>query len=125
MDEKKIKDLMVKLDISRQDAIELISDDEQINKGVKLFELTDEQKKIEKQMRKTVKIVSPNGKKVEKPLKIDENRELLLIAIIDLLKNQFLIENIERPQRSTNKVKFKFNSDTFTITIAKERKKDK
>lgn len=124
MDEK-IKNLMDKLNISYQEAIEIIADDAQIDKGVKLFELTDEQKKVEKQMRKTVKIVSPNGKKVEKPLKIDENRELLLIAIIDLLKNQFSIENVERPQRSTNKVKFIFNSDTFTITIAKERKKEK
>lgn len=124
MDEK-IKNLMDKLDISYQEAIEIIADDAQVDKGVKLFELTDEQKKVEKQMRKTVKIVSPNGKKVEKPLKIDENRELLLIAIIDLLKNQFSIENVERPQRSTNKVKFIFNSDTFTITIAKERKKEK
>lgn len=124
MDEK-IKNLMDKLNISYQEAIEIIADDAQIDKGVKLFELTDEQKKVEKQMRKTVKIVSPNGKKVEKPLKIDENRELLLITIIDLLKNQFSIENVERPQRSTNKVKFIFNSDTFTITIAKERKKEK
>lgn len=115
---------MQSLDISRADALEILQADAEIDKGAKLFELSDEQKKVEKQMRKTVKVVAPNGKTTVRPLKIDDNRELLLTSIIELFKDRFLIENIERPQRTTNKIKFDFHGDTFNVTIAKERKKN-
>lgn len=114
---------MRSLDISRDEAIEILRADAEIDRGAKLFELSDEQKAVEKKMRKTVKAVAPNGKKVERPLKIDDNRELLLTSIIELFHDKFSIENIERPQRTTNKIRFEFNSDTFTVTIAKGRKK--
>lgn len=123
--ENQIVNLMQSLDISRNEAIEILQADAEIDKGAKLFELTDEQKAVEKKMRKTVKAVSPNGKKVQRELKIDNNRERLLTSIIELFKNEFSIENIERPPRTTNKIRFDFNGDTFNITIAKERKKGK
>ena len=122
-DEKKIVNLMQSLDISRNDAIEIIEADAEIDKGAKLFELTPEQKAIEKKMRKTVKVVAPNGKKAQRELKIDDNREKLLTSIIGLFNEKFSIENIERPPRTTNKIRFQFCGDTFTVTIAKERKK--
>ena len=114
---------MQSLDVSRADAIEILEADAEIDKGAKLFELTAEQKAVEKKMRKTVKAVAPNGKTTVRPLKIDDNRELLLTSIIKLFKDELLIENIERPPRTTNKIKFHFKGDTFNITIAKERKK--
>lgn len=122
-DEKKIINLMQSLDISRNEAIEILQADAEIDKGAKLFELTDEQKAVEKKMRKTVKAVAPNGKKIQRELKIDDNREKLLTSIIELFNEKFSIENIERPPRTTNKIKFEFFGDTFTVTIAKERKK--
>ena len=42
---------------------------------------------------------------------------------IELFNEKFSIENIERPPRTTNKIRFQFFDDTFTVTIAKERKK--
>lgn len=122
-DEKKIINLMQSLDISRNDAIEILQADAEIDKGAKLFELTPEQKAVEKKMRKTVKAVAPNGKKIQRELKIDDNREKLLTSIIELFNEKFSIENIERPPRTTNKIKFEFRGDAFTVTIAKERKK--
>lgn len=122
-DEKKIINLMQSLDISHNEAIEILQADAEIDKGAKLFELTPEQKTVEKQMRKTVKIVAPNGKKIQRELKIDDNREKLLTSIIELFNEKFSIENIERPPRTTNKIRFQFYGDTFTVTIAKERKK--
>ena len=123
--ENQIVNLMQSLDISRNEAMEILQADAEIDKGAKLFELTAEQKAVEKKMRKTVKTVSPNGKKIQRELKIDDNRELLLTSIIELFKNEFSIENIKRPPRTTNKIRFDFNGDTFNITIAKERKKGK
>lgn len=122
-DEKQIVNLMQSLNISRNDAIEILQADAEIDKGAKLFELTPEQKAVEKKMRKTVKAVAPNGKKIQRELKIDDNREKLLTSIIKLFNEKFLIENIERPPRTTNKIRFEFCDDTFTVTIAKERKK--
>ena len=122
-DEKKIINLMQSLDISRNDAIEILQADAEIDRGAKLFELTPEQKAVEKKMRKTVKVVAPNGKKAQRELKIDDNREKLLTSIIELFNEKFSIENIERPHRTTNKIKFEFYGDTFTVTLVKERKK--
>lgn len=112
---------MQSLDISRADAIEMLQADADIDRGAKLFELTPEQKKVEKKMRKTVKTVSPNGKKVERKMKIDENRELILTSIIDLLNENFKVENLERPEKTTNQIKFKIKNDNFKIVISKER----
>ncbi len=122
-DEKKIVNLMQSLDVSKEEAIEILQSDTEIDKGAKLFELTEEQKAVEKKMRKTVKAVAPNGKKIQRELKIDDNREKLLSSIIELFNEKFSIENIERPPRTTNKIKFEFFGDAFTVTIAKERKK--
>lgn len=124
-DEKKIVNLMQSLDVSKEEAIEILQSDAEIDKGAKLFELTEEQKAVEKKMRKTVKAVAPNGKKIQRELKIDNNREKLLVSIIELFNEKFSIENIERPPRTTNKIRFQFYGDTFTVTIAKERKKSK
>lgn len=121
--EKQIVNLMQSLDISRADAIEILQSDAEIDKGAKLFELTPEQKAVEKKMRKTVKAVAPNGKKIQRELKIDDNREKLLKSIIELFNEKFSIENIERPPRTTNKIRFDFMGDTFNVIIAKERKK--
>ena len=48
-------------------------------------------------MRKTVKIVAPNGKKAERPLKIDPTRESLMQAIADALKER--TDAITRPEK--------------------------
>ena len=121
--EKQIANLMQLLEVSRNEAIEILQTDAEIDKGAKLFELTPEQKAVEKKMRKTVKAVAPNGKKIQRELKIDDNREKLLSSIIELFNKKFSIENIERPPRTTNKIKFEFFGDTFTVTVTKERKK--
>ena len=116
---------MQSLDVSKEEAIKILQSDAEIDKGAKLFELTEEQKAVEKKMRKTVKAVAPNGKKIQRELKINNNREKLLVSIIELFNKKFSIENIERPPRTTNKIRFQFYGDTFTVTIAKERKKEK
>ena len=111
---KEIEKLMKTLDISEEEAREIIKDDREIDRGAKLFELTSEQKAVEKQMRKTVKIVAPNGKKAERPLKIDPTRESLMQAITDALT---------RPEKTTNTMLLDIGTDTFKIVVSKIRKK--
>ena len=72
-------------------------------------------------MRKTVKIVAPNGKKAERPLKIDPTRESLMQAITDALKDR--TDAITRPEKTTNTMILDIGSDTFKIVVSKIRKK--
>lgn len=51
MDEQKIALFMKNLDITREEAIQIIKDDDAIDHGAKLFELSDEQKKVAKVMK--------------------------------------------------------------------------
>lgn len=51
MEEKQIQKLMSLLGCSREDALQVIADDKRIDKGEKLFELTEEQKQASKQAR--------------------------------------------------------------------------
>lgn len=118
---KEIEKLMKTLDISEEEAREIIKADKEIDRGAKLFELTPEQKAIEKQMRKTVKIVAPNGKKAERPLKIDPTRESLMQAITDALKER--TDAITRPEKTTNTMLLDIGADTFKIVVSKIRKK--
>ena len=117
---KEIEKLMKTLDISEEEAREIIEADKEIDRGAKLFELSDEQKKVEK-MRKTVKIVAPNGKKAERPLKIDPTRESLMQAITDALKDR--TDAITRPEKTTNTMLLEIGADTFKIVVSKIRKK--
>ena len=118
---KEIEKLMKTLDISEEEAREIIEADKEIDRGAKLFELTPEQKAVEKQMRKTVRIVAPNGKKTERPLKIDPTRESLMQAITDALKDR--TDAITRPEKTTNTMLLDIGADTFKIVVSKIRKK--
>lgn len=54
--EEEILKLMTKLDISREEALEILEDDKKIDKGEKLFELSKEQEKVAKNMRITTSV---------------------------------------------------------------------
>ena len=51
--EKQIEKMMKKLDLTREEAIQLIEDDKRIDKGEKLFSLSKEQEKASKEARST------------------------------------------------------------------------
>ena len=108
MSETKIAEMMKLLDISRDEAIEIIKDDEAIDKGAKLFELTPEQKKVEKKMKNTgIKTVNAYGKTHTRTRKEDnDKRELINIlkTAFEGTVNQLEITNIER------QLDFKFNN---------------
>ena len=54
---------MDKLNISREEAIQVIKDDEAIDSGKDLFPLTKEQTKVARSMRQVVPVNSKSGKK--------------------------------------------------------------
>lgn len=116
---KEVENLMKTLDISEAEALEIIEADKEIDKGAKLFELTPEQKKVQKAMRKTVKTVQPNGKRIERELKINPTRESLIEAINGALTP--MVDKIERPPKTTNTMLISIGNDTFKIVVSKIR----
>lgn len=117
-DEQKINDLMRKLSISRDEAIDIVNADNEIEKGEKLFELTDEQKAVEKKMRSVGKKVDAYGKTTERKRKADEDKRKLIEVINESLSQIDInaeVTNIER------QLDFVYNGRNFRIVLSAPR----
>ena len=115
MDEKLIQKQMELLNISREDAIQLIADDLAIDKGAKLFELDPELEKGAKKARQTAR-TSPTApvkrEKKAKPEKVE-----ICTAMMDGLRDalgvaEFIISNAER------EFLFDHNGTKYKVTLA-------
>ena len=78
-----VEKLMKTLDITEDEALQLIADDKAIDKGEKLFELSQEQKQTEKQMRQADRAVNAYGKKVERARKADTDKQEIMRKLLD------------------------------------------
>jgi len=77
--EERITQIMKSLECTREEALEILADDEAIEKGEKLFELTEEQKKTSKQARSVDR--KPSEKKVKRERKPDEEKREIISAL--------------------------------------------
>lgn len=123
LDEKRLSNMMDKLDITREEAIAILRDDERIDKGEKLFELTAEQKQAEKKARSTgTKAVYTFTKRERKPNEIKGN---LIEFLENALKNSdFEIENVEITNKE-RQIAFKIGENDFELTLIQKRKPKK
>ena len=96
MDEAKIIKLMKSLNISREDAIELMEEDKRIDKGEKLYELDPELEKGAKKARQAER--KANATKREKKPKPEKEAICLAMmsGLCDLGVDGFEIINAER-----------------------------
>ena len=121
MTEKQIAQMMKSLGCSREEAIQIIKDDEAIEKGEKLFEQTAEQKKATKQMSS-----AGGGKhkdKTTRERKVDADKATLIKAIDEGLRKvgvPFIGGNLA-PQ-NTAELSFEFNGNSYTVKLIKHRK---
>lgn len=125
MEEKKILEMMKFLDISRDEAIELINEDKKIDRmTVKQAEsdLTEEQKKAVKKVKggaKSVKAVNAYGKTVTRERKADETKRILINTLEKSLKeiaDNIELTNIER------QIDFTVKGRKFRIVLSAPRK---
>jgi hypothetical protein len=121
--EERIKRLMHNLEISREEAIEVIKADEAIEKGEKLFELTAEQKKAEKKARTTTSTkskVDAYGKKSAREKKVN-NEKLELIEILQkaLAENGCELTLTTNPERE---FEFTKGNTKYKIVMSVPRK---
>ena len=106
------------LDISEQEALELIEDDEKIDKGEKLFELTDEQKANSKKARQTGTRTQTTPTKRER--KEDTDKRFLISILYKALAdntNDAVVEitNAER------QIDFEHNGRKFRVVLSAPR----
>lgn len=116
--EEKIKKLMKSLDISREEALEIISDDEKIDKGQKLFEQTSEQKKATKKYSSVSKAVNAYGKSVTRTRKADEDKRYLINVLAESLGQLEINHEVSNIEREINLV---YNDRKFKIVLSAPR----
>ena len=97
--EERIKDIMKKLDCTREEAIQILEDDDEIEHGADLFKLTPEQEKVSKQARSVDR--KPAKQKAKRERKADEEKREIIQAldeaIVDICDCATIeVTNIER-----------------------------
>ena len=114
-----IEQLMSALKINEAEARQLIADDLAIDRGEKLFELTKEQKQVEKKMRSTgTRIVKDAYGKTHKTTKKSDNEKLqIMTALIEHL-NQYENITVINPERE---IEFIFKNRKFKLTLSAPR----
>ena len=115
------KNALLKLGLSHEEAEEVLTADDEIDKGGKLFELSAEGKEAEKKYKncgvRTVK--SPYGQKVQKEKKVDTDKRTIIDILIDTIEQncgKVEIKNLER------EFEFVYNDRKFKITLSAPRK---
>lgn len=125
-EERKIYNLIRKLGLTYAEAEQVVMDDKAIEKGEKLFELTEEQKKVVKKM------TNYDSKNLKKESKRMTNRTknatkgAIIAEIVQFLSenSQFSIENVEIINEE-RQFGFKIDENAYEITLTQKRKPKK
>jgi hypothetical protein len=120
--EERIEQLMKSLDCSREEAIQVIADDEAIDKGEKLFELSAEQKKASKDARNTgAKKPTVYKFDTSKRKKAENVGKRTLIDTIKASLDEIGVEGMEvtNPERELN---FSVDGVKYKIVLSCPRK---
>lgn len=120
MNEKRIAELMKSLDCTREEAIQVIADDEAIDSGEKLFELTDEQKKAAKEMTATGTRKHTEVKRERKP---NETKQWIMNRIKILFEGFALTGDVTDVKLSNIERTLDFIKDgkNYTLTLTEHR----
>ena len=112
---------LMNLGMSAEEAEEVLTADDEIDKGKKLFELSAEGKEAEKKYKncgvRTVK--SPYGQKVQKEKKVDTDKRFLVDILIDTIEQNCGKVEVINAERE---IEFKYNDRKFKITLSAPRK---
>ena len=114
--DKQIEKMMLLLHCTEEEARTVIEDDKKIDKGEKLFELSKEQKQVEKKMRSTGTKVPTVYKFDKKTRKADEDKKNLLTRLADCVRDCGL--EVLNPERE---FVFTYNGRKFKVTLSAPR----
>lgn len=118
MTEKQIEKMMKSLDLTRDEAIALIKEDEQVDKMTTKevnSDLTAEQKKVIKDATKTT---SKKRAPSKRERKVDETKKVLLEQIQSMLKT-LGIEDVT--MKTETELNFPYEHEQYTLKLIKHR----
>ena len=113
-----VKQLMETLDLTEEQALELIESDKEIDKGAKLFELTPEQEKASKKARATGTRTQTTPTKRER--KADLDKQFLISILYKALADNTndAVVDITNPERQ---IDFEHNGRKFRVVLSAPR----
>lgn len=118
-DKKQIELLMKCLDISEDEAIQVLKDDKAIDKGEKLFEQTPEQKANSKKYTKVgIKTNKKPDNVTDKPKKVDKNKLDTFDLFVNFAKENGTVEIVKENAEFTVLI----NDQKYRIKLTKARK---
>lgn len=125
-DEKRITELMNALDISREEAIEVLQDDEDIDHDKpKDFDLSKEQLKVVAEQNRKVshKKAEDKTKRERKP---NEAKREIISAIFEFLteKTELSVKNVEI-SNAEKMILFSMGDEKFSLDLVQKRKPKK
>lgn len=122
-EEQNVYNNLRKMGLTDEEAKEVISADKAIDKGEKLFELTEEQKQVEKKYKNTHTrtVKTAYGQTQTKERKTDTDKRMLIDALVEKLENYadsgtVNITNAER------EIELVFHNRKFKIVLSAPRK---
>lgn len=122
-EEQNVYNNLRKMGLTDEEAKEVISADKAIDKGEKLFELTEEQKQVEKKYKNTHTrtVKTAYGQTQTKERKTDIDKRMLIDALAEKLENyadsgKVNITNAER------EIELVFHDRKFKIVLSAPRK---
>lgn len=118
-DKKQVELLMKCLDISENEAIQVLNDDKAIDKGEKLFEQTPEQKANSKKYTKVgIKTNKKPDNVTDKPKKVDKNKLDTFDLFVNFAKENGTVEIVKENAEFTVLI----NEQKYRIKLTKARK---
>ena len=117
MDEKQIEKLMTTLDLSREDAIQLMEDDKAIDRGAKMFDLDPELEKGAKKARQADRKKNTTTKREKKA---DDDKATIMETLIGAIENLDCVDglNVANAEREMT---FNYNSRKFKVVLSAPR----
>lgn len=112
--------LMKSLDISKEEALDIIECDKRIDRGEKLFEQSQEEKQVARQMSQT-RSVDAYGKTRTRERKADADKGEIIKAIAETLAEKLLIGSLEITN-AEREILFSLGGRKFKIVLSAPRK---
>lgn len=117
--EKQIEKLMKNLDLTREEAIQVIEDDKRIDKGEKLFSLTAEQEKASKKARSTGTKQPTTYKFNKRVRKADNDKQHLINLLTEIIEKEGCEVEITNKERE---FLFIYNEKKYKVVLSAPRK---
>ena len=124
IDEKKLQKDMKALGLTRAEVLQMYKDDEAIDHGEKLFELSAEQEKVAKKMRQADR--APTAYKFPKKARKPNEEKRHIIQIIKTLLEGFTLnetgENTVKVSNVERQIDFTLGNNSYSIQLICHRK---